>query len=134
MLFDFDLIVPAATPAITPIETTIQLTRGKLTRIRVFFPPGPATLVHVVVRHNLHQLLPANFDGDLNFDDISVITEIDYDMVDPPYEIKMIGWSPLTTYQHIITFGFDLQPITGENWDDFNRLLFTLNNDVRERR
>jgi hypothetical protein len=133
MLFDFDLTVPAGTPANSPVETLAVLTRGKLKRIRVSFPPGPATLVHVVARHNLHQLVPANFDGTLNYDDISVITELDYDLVDAPYEIRMIGWSPTAVYQHIITFGFDLEPVTGDTWETFNRALFTLNNDIRQR-
>ena len=133
MLFDYDLLVPKATPASDPAEALATLTRGKLRRIRVFFPPGPATTVHVAVRHNLHQLVPANYDGTLNYDDISIVTELDYDLIDPPYQLRMIGWSPDAIYQHRITFGFDLEPVTGDNWDDFNRLLFTLNND-RQRR
>lgn len=127
MLFDFDLIVPAGTQQDSPAEQLVTLTRGKIVRIGVFFPPGPATLVHCVVRHNLHQLTPANYDGDLNYDDITVTTELEYDLVDPPYELRLIGWSPTAVYQHVITFSFQLQPITGENWSDFNRLLFELN-------
>lgn len=124
MLFDFDLVVPAGTSPLQPYEQRVLLSRGRITQIRVFFPPGPATLVHVVVRHNLHQLIPANYDGTLNYDDIIVPVEMAYDLVDPPYEVRLIGWSPEAVYDHRITFAFDLQPITGENWDDFNRLLF----------
>ena len=133
MLFDYDLIVPAATIATSPVETLATLTRGKLKRIRVFFPPGPATLVHVVCRHNLHQLVPANFDGTLNYDDISVITELDYDLVDVPYQVKMVGWSPSAVYQHTITFAFDLEPISGDDWASFNRSIFELNSIFRNR-
>ena len=133
MLFDFDLIVPAGTLATQPIETLATLTRGKLTQIRVMFPPGPATLVHVVIRHNLHQLLPANFDGTVNFDDSVVTTILEYDLVDAPYEIKMIGWSPDAVYQHIITVQFNLEPVKGDNWDDFNRQLFASINDIQRR-
>lgn len=127
MLFDFDLVVPAATPANAPVEQLAKLTRGKLTQIRILFPPGPATLVHVVVRHNLHQLMPANPDGDSNFDDAIITSILDYDLVDSPYELRMIGWSPSAVYEHTITCQFNLEPITGDNWDDFNRVLFSLN-------
>lgn len=133
MLFDFDLLIPPATPANDPIETLATLTRGKLKRIRVFFPPGCATLAHVVCRHNLHQLLPANYDGTLNYDDLSIITELDYDLVDAPYQVRMVGWSPTAVYQHRITFGFDLEPVTGDTWESFNRVLFNLNNEFRAR-
>lgn len=133
MLFDFDLIIPAATPATAPTETLARLTRGKLKRINVFFPPGPATLVHVVARHNLHQLVPANYDGDLNYDDTTIITELDYDLVDPPYEIKMVGWSPTATYQHTITFSFDVFPVEGDTWETFTRQLFLMNDVTRRR-
>lgn len=127
MLFDFDLTVPAQTTQADPVVTLARLTRGKLTQIRVLFPPGPATLVHVVIRHNLHQLMPANMEGDINFDDAVVTSPLDYDLVDPPYEIQMIGWSPDAVYSHIITVQFDVQPVTGDTWEDFNRALFSSN-------
>ena len=127
MLFDYDLVIPAATLANTPIEGLAKLTRGKLKRIHVFFPDGPASLVHVVVRHNLHQLVPANPEGDLNYDDTTITSELDYDLVDAPYEIKMIGWSPLTSYEHTITFSFDIFPLDSDTWDNFTREIFSLN-------
>lgn len=133
MLFDFDIIIPAATPASAPIETLAKLTRGKLKQIRLLFPPGPATLVHVTVSHNLHQLLPANPEGDINFDDAVIVSNLDYDMVDPPYELIMSGWSPSAVYEHTITVQFDVVPVTGDTWEDFNRMLFDLNNQPGRR-
>lgn len=127
MLFDFDITIPATTPAAAPTVQLAKLTRGKLTQIRVLFPPGPATLVHVVVRHNLHQLMPANPEGDINFDDVVVTSILDYDLVDSPYELSIIGWSPLAVYEHTITCQFNLEPVTGDTWNDFNRQLFMLN-------
>lgn len=127
MLFDFDLIVPPATSILSPAEMRVQLTRGTIKRIRVFFPPGPASLVHVVVRHNLHQLIPANYDATLNYDDILVDTSASYDLIDPPYELRLLGWSPEAIYEHKISISFDLEPLQNDNWDSFNRQLFDLN-------
>jgi len=129
MLFDFNLIIPAGTPQDTPTVTLAKLTRSKLTQIRMLFPPGPATLAHVVIRHNLYQLMPANPEGTINFDDAIIISNLDYDLVDVPYELQMIGWSPLAVYEHTITIQFDLQPITGDTWDNFNDLLQQINSD-----
>lgn len=127
MLFDYDITIPAGTQPENPTERLVRLTRGKITQVRVMFPPGPATLVHVVIRHNLHQLVPANYEGSLNFDDTIVTSLMDYDLLDSPYEIKLIGWSPFATYDHTITCQINLEPIEGDTWDKFNETLFTLN-------
>ena len=133
MLFDFDVTIPAGTQQLTPFEQTFKLTRGKLSQISVLFPPGPATLVYVVIRHGLHQLMPANFDGTLNFDDMIITSLLNYAMVDSPYELTVLGWSPLAVYDHNITLHFNVEPTDDDNWDDFNRMVFLLNDKRRDR-
>jgi len=134
MLFDFDLVIPAHTLQSDPMEQIINLTRGNLVEIRVMFPPGPATLVHVVVRDRLHQLMPANQDGTLNFDEQIISSRLSHEMRDAPYELRILGWSPNAVYDHIITCQFDMEPGRGDNWDDFNRVLFALNSQTEKRR
>jgi len=133
MLFDFNLIIPAGTLQTNPINTFAKLTRGKLTQIILLFPPGPATLVHVVIRHNLHQLMPANPEGSINFDDAVITSILDYDLVDSPYELSMIGWSPTATYEHKITCQFNLEPVRGDTWDDFVRVFFSTDSQIQRR-
>ena len=125
MLFDFDLTVPRRTAADNPAVYTAKLTRGTLTEIRVIFPPGPATLVYCVIRDRLHQIMPANPEGSLNFDDSTVISRMEYEMADPPYELLLYGWSPDTIYEHTITFQFELQPVSKDTWNDFMQYLFS---------
>lgn len=134
MLFDYDLIIPAGTPQNQPYETLAKLTRGKLTEVRIMFPPGCATLAHVVIRHNLHQLVPANPEGTVNFDAFVVTSKLGYDLVDSPYEIRILGWSPSAIYDHIITCQFELEPIEGDTWTDFTTQLFNLNEPNRIKR
>lgn len=133
MLFDFDIVIPAGTLEISPIERRVRLTFGKLTQIRLLFPPGPATLVYIVVRHELHQLMPANYEGNINFDDEIIVSNLDYDLLDSPYELTILGWSPLAVYEHTITCQFDVQPIDGQTWEQFNSILFNVNNQIRRR-
>lgn len=118
MLFDFDIIIPAHTPSTNPVETRVRLTWGTLTEIRVMFPPGPATLVHVTVSDRLLQLMPANPDGDLNFDDAIIRSLLEYDIVDAPYELIVRGWSPDAVYAHSITVQCEMQPQGGQSWTD----------------
>ena len=125
MLFDFDITVPAHTPLATPTEQIMRLTRGTLTEIRVMFPPGPATLVSVTVSDRLIQLVPANPDGYLNFDEAVVSSKLEYDLLDEPYELLARGWSPNANYSHTITIQCNVQPIQGESWGDLMQHLMS---------
>ena len=126
MLFDYDLIVPAQTPASSPVEQVVSLLYGTLTEIRCIFPPGPATLVHVVVRDRLHQIFPANTDGDVNFDDTVIVSTLEYELTDSPYELILVGWSPSAVFEHVITFQFNVRPAGGETWSEMIEHLFAL--------
>lgn len=123
MLFDYDLTVPAGTPKDTPAKAVCKLTSGLLNEIRVSFPPGPATLVHVTIQDALHQILPVNPDGDINLDDsLIVATGLAYPL-QSPYEIYIVGWSPFAIYQHIITCQFDVQSDKQDALQSFAALL-----------
>lgn len=124
MLFDFDLVVPAHTLASAPVVAKARLAYGMLTEIRLMFPPGPATLVYVVVRDRLHQIMPANADGSINFDDAVVVSRLEYDILDSPFELDLIGWSPTAVYKHTITCQFEMQPRSSDTWRTFIDDLF----------
>jgi hypothetical protein len=124
MLFDYDIVVPAATPQTLPSVKVCKLTSGRLQEIRVKFPPGPATLVHIVIVEGLHQLLPVNPGGTLNIDDETVMSSnLNYRM-NSPFEVIIIGWSPSAVYDHTITCQFDVQPSKEEAFDVFSTELF----------
>jgi hypothetical protein len=124
MLFDYDLTIPAGTTAAAPAVSSLKLTKGNITEIRVFFPPGCATLVHVVICDRLHQILPANPDGSLNYDDAIVVSHMGYELTDAPYELLAYGWAPDSMFDHTITLMFELEPAGGETWQDMLLHLF----------
>ncbi len=134
MLFDFDLLVPAGTPTLAPVVSKAHLIAGTLTEIRIKFPPGPATLVFVVVKDKSFQLMPINPEGSINVDDETVISRMEYDLTDAPYELDMIGWSPDAVYEHTITFQFELQPMKQDTWSSFIEQLFQAGNQRPGRR
>ena len=124
MLFDYDLTVPSGMLQSAPATQRVRLTYGNLSEIRVIFPPGPATLVYVTVSDRLHQIMPANADGSLNFDDATIVSGMEYELTDSPYELILEGWSPAAIYDHVITFQFDLKPAGEEDWSEFMQHLF----------
>lgn len=133
MLFDYDLTIPAATQQNAPVAASCHLSSGILNRIRVKFPPGPATLVHVVVKDALFQLMPLNPDGDLNFDDENIDSGVlDYPL-QAPYDLHVYGWSPLAIFEHTITVQFDVQPPTPDKWSDFVQQLTGISGKVQTR-
>jgi len=126
MLFDYDLLVPAGTQKTRAVVQPVRLLYGTLTEIRIVFPPGPATLVHVAVRDRLHQIMPANADGDINFDDAYIVSKMEYAITDPPFELLLVGWSPEAIYDHTITFQFDIVPAGDQSWGEMIAHLFEL--------
>jgi hypothetical protein len=122
MLFTRDLTIPAGTLKSAPASAELTLIAGTIRRIEAVFPPGPATLVSVIVRDSLFQLMPANPDEDINQDDAVVVSAMDYKM-QKPYMLIFEGWSPAALYSHTITFNVDLAP---ESQDDLMRLLQVL--------
>lgn len=125
MLFDYDIVVPAGTPKETPEIRVCVLTSGLLNEIRVKFPPGPATLVHITVQDSLHQILPVNADGDLNLDDETVISSNLKYKLQAPFEVSIVGWSPFAVYEHTITCQFDVVPDIDDPFINFEKQLFT---------
>lgn len=124
MLFDYDLSIPAGTLAEAPVVGVAHLSSGILSEIRVAFPPGPATLVHVVVKDAAFQLMPLNPDGTLNLDDQFISSgQMDYPL-QAPYSLLMVGWSPSTVFDHLISFQFNVQPPKPDKWPDFVAELF----------
>lgn len=123
MLFDFDLTVTAGTLQSNPVTAKARLAKGLLTQIRVIFPPGPATLVYVVVKDRLFQLLPINPDGNLNLDDAIVVTDLEYDIKDDPFTLDLVGWSPDAIFDHKITIQFEMQPAKNDSWSSFTQQL-----------
>lgn len=125
MLFDYDIIVPAGTLQANPTRKVCKLTSGTLQEIRVKFPPGPATLVHVVILDNLHQIMPINPDGSINIDDETIkSSNLQYKLISP-FELYIDGWSPNAVYEHTITAQFEVDPDSVDPFTEFEKLLLS---------
>jgi len=110
MRFDFDLTIPAATTQAAPAQLEARLVRGTLKRVEIFFPPGCASLVKVIIRDELHQIAPANPDGSFNADGSTIDFEMNYQLEATAKLLMCEGWSPSCRYNHVIIFRFDVTP------------------------
>ncbi len=110
MRFVFELTIPAGTTKATPATNEVKLLKGTIKQIEIAFPPGPATLVSVVIKDRIYQVAPANPSGAFAWDDITKAFNVNYPLNDAPYELTLVGWSPNATFDHKITFHFDIEP------------------------
>lgn len=102
MFYDFAITVSANTLEASPKTQVLKLTAGVIQQVSILFPPGPHGMVKVRLLHGSHQFIPLNTDGYVSSDDESLDIPEFYPLDAEPYELKFIGYSPGTTYDHTI--------------------------------
>ena len=110
MFYDFSFTIPANTLEKTPAELNCKLTSGVIHRVEVGFPPGPRYMVYCAIRKGLHQVWPTNPGGSFNSDNFTIVINEFYPLLYSPYLLTLQGWSPGTTYKHIIEVRFGILP------------------------
>ena len=111
MIYVFPITLPANTPETAKLRTTLKLTRGKITRVMVEFPPGHAGLTHLAVRRGLFQLWPVNPEATFRSSNETIIWEEEYELSTPPYDLDAYAWNEDDTYQHTITVRIVIGPL-----------------------
>jgi len=102
---------PKNTSADEPLTTTIKLARGKLTGGFVYFPSGPAGLLHFTARVGIHQILPFNTGESYRLDDALATFNLSITLAEPPFLIDCVTWNESTLYDHVLSVCFFLEPI-----------------------
>lgn len=110
MFYDQALTIPANRPEATPIEAEVKLTHGVITHVEVEFPPGCHGMVFTYIRRGLHQVWPTNPDSRFASDGRAIVWDDYYELFAEPFTLVIGGCSPGTTYDHEITFRFELTP------------------------
>ena len=110
MFFAWDITVDAGTEEDDPKTQILKLTKGVITGLDVVFAPGCHRLVKTRIRRYESQLVPLSRDEWVTGDGETVRTEPYYEMLEAPYQLKFIGASPLTAYDHVITVRVRMQP------------------------
>lgn len=110
MFYEFVLTVPAGTEKEAQESLECDLDYGIITLVEVSFPPGPRRLVYVCIDDKLHQLWPTNPEGAFRGDNWTIRFTARHPLLEPPYMLKLRGWSPDCTYPHDITVRFEVLP------------------------
>lgn len=102
---------PKNTEQAAPQITNVQLTRGKITGGWINFPSGPAGKLHFLAKIGSHQIAPFNTGENYALDDATVNFSIDVNILEPPYLVNCLTWNESTTYDHVLTVCFFVEPM-----------------------
>lgn len=110
MFYAWDITVSAGTTTASPKTQVLKLSAGVITRVDIKFPAGCHGLVKVRIRRSEFQLVPLSKDEWITGDDETIPTEAYYELESTPTELKFIGASPGTTYDHTVTVRIQVLP------------------------
>lgn len=100
-----------------PLVTPLKLTKGRLTGGFVYFPTGPAGLLHFLARIGIHQIIPFNTGQNYRLNHCVVPFHLAIDLHEPPFEVDCITWNDSTQYSHALTVCFFLEPSFRNKFD-----------------
>ncbi|GAI97301.1 unnamed protein product, partial [marine sediment metagenome] len=94
----------------SPLVDTIQIAHGIITFVSIFMPAGCHGLVYCKLKHHEHTIFPSTEDMFIMGDRFPVEWAEYYESYQPPYELKFVGWSHLTTWKHVVTVRIVILP------------------------
>ncbi|MBA7590802.1 hypothetical protein ES708_32942 [subsurface metagenome] len=110
MLFTKSFIVKTTHLEATPLVDWIPIAHGIITFVSIWMPPGCNGLVYCKLKHHEHTVFPSTEDMFLMTSGISLEWTEYYESYQPPYELKFVGWSFGTTYDHVVTVRIAVLP------------------------
>jgi hypothetical protein len=105
MYYKVELTVPANTLEACALESILGMTAGTIVLVQVGFPPGCAGLAHVQIFDKGWQLVPWTPGESVHWDDYVFELPHEYDLLEPPYELKVKAWNLDDVYLHTIWVG-----------------------------
>ena len=108
MFYEFVLTVPAGTEQNDPEEKECVLDYGIITMVEVGFMAGCQRYVYLCIDDKLHQVWPTNPDEAFRGENYTIHFTARHPILEPPYMLKLRGWSPDASYDHNITVRFEV--------------------------
>jgi len=103
-IYQFDLKIPADTPEEEPFEVEAEIEEEVLVRGLVIFPPGCRGMVYSKIMYGQLQIAPRPFGSAFKGDGVVIPFELWRVLPDRPTKLRLLGWSPGTSYDHTITY------------------------------
>jgi len=111
MLFEYEITIPANTPEKSPVRQRLEITRGVIKKLGVFFPYGCLGLVKCRIKWGEHQVFPRNLGGFIRGNDETIDAEYFLYLDTEPYELIFEGWSEDELYDHTVSVRINVIPL-----------------------
>ncbi len=108
MFYENSLTIPANTSIDTPVTSEIQIVRGVVQQVEIYFPSGCNDLVNVIIMRGLRQLWPTPPAVSLVDNGYHIVFNENLALMEPPHTLLLVGWSDDTIYPHTIRFRFGI--------------------------
>ena len=116
-VYTVDLEVQKGTPEDEAEEEPVEIEKGVIVKVEVFFPAGPGGMVHTQCFYGIRQLWPRPEGATFHLDDATVTIPEHYKPPELPLKLTVKGWSPGTQHPHTITWLFyTLPPVLAAPW------------------
>jgi len=108
MIYEFSDTVPANTSKANRRKTVMKLTKGVITQVSWYWPPGTQRLGHATVERGINQIWPTNPEGTMTSDGELISFEEYYELKSKPYILNLYTWNEEDTYSHTFVLRFNL--------------------------
>jgi hypothetical protein len=108
--FVYDLTIPANTSANAPEQLEVDVGAGIIHLVEIEEAPGCKGMVYAAIRQGLHQVWPTNPGGAYRSDGRVYSCQEHYPMAPGDPSLVIQGWSPGTTYEHVVQFRISVLP------------------------
>lgn len=110
MIFVAAISTPKSTLKTAPVVTDIPITKGTITRVMLFFPPGANGLAHLKLNWGNYQLFPSNQEADFAGGGSLLEWVEAIDITAQPLKLTATTWNEDDTYPHTISVHLVMDP------------------------
>ena len=110
MFYETELTIPAGRTEANPIEGILKVTHGIIHHVEVEFRSGTDFTAWVKLNLREVTLFPTNPDGWFKADGRAIVFNDYRPVFSAPYEIKIVGCAPSSTYDHTVYVRIGILP------------------------
>jgi len=110
MLFTENVTIETTHTLAAPKTQIIELAKGIITFVSVFFPSGCHGLVHATIHHGNTQIFPSHIGSSLTGDSVPIEWDDYYELYRMPHTLKVRAWGVTCDYDHTITIRIAVLP------------------------